>query len=463
MSEQPRLLLVLTDGVGVRNFVFSGFFEEALKSGSVVTIGHYFGDSVDLPVDRSANVISLGLPSITRRTDFLLLLLRYGSMRWINTYAARRNLTRPILGPLRTAAKHKVARLVSPLLCHPARLSRLRVRILDRLRPSPSEDSLPWQNWDRVLISNQQHATTSPLVQAAQGHGIPVSTFVSSWDNPTTKGWVVPRFDQFLVWGPVMCREVLDLFPDANSDNVQIVGAPQFSPYTNSTIFQTREDFCRNTGLEPHRKIVLYTGGTPDTTPQDVSYVKALIELSEEGELDGSPQLVLRPAPTEDKGRFAQFENSPTIRVLWPAWDSSRGSSWMDIVPAVSDIQVLTNLLHHADVNVNLASTITLDCAVLDTPVVNPTFDTEPFALGQPVEEVYYRFEHYQEVLRAQASRLANSKAELALAINSYLSNPSLDRSQRHTLVSAELGVRPGHVHKTILRALRAIPDGRTT
>ena len=56
---------------------------------------------------------------------------------------------------------------------------------------------------------------------------------------------------------------------------------------------------------------------------------------------------------------------------------------------------MLANLTQHADLNVNMASTMTLDFALHDRPVVNVAFDAaDPPVLGTPVWDLYYQYEH---------------------------------------------------------------------
>ena len=70
------------------------------------------------------------------------------------------------------------------------------------------------------------------------------------------------------------------------------------------------------------------------------------------------------------------------------------------------DMQFLSNLTHHADLNLNLGSTMTLDFAVHDKPVVNIAFDVaDPPPFGRPVWEFFYRFEHYRPVVELGAAR----------------------------------------------------------
>jgi hypothetical protein len=96
----------------------------------------------------------------------------------------------------------------------------------------------------------------------------------------------------------------------------------------------------------------------------------------------------------------------------------------------------------HADLNINLASTMTLDFAIHDKPVVNVAFDVaEPPPHGLPLWDYYYQFEHYQPVIQLGAARIARSRAELAEHVNAYLANPALDREGRQKFVELEVGL----------------------
>ena len=54
-------------------------------------------------------------------------------------------------------------------------------------------------------------------------------------------------------------------------------------------------------------------------------------------------------------------------------------------MPTPEDVQFLANLTHHADLNINLGSTMTLDFGLHDKPVVNVAFDVaDPPIFGHP-------------------------------------------------------------------------------
>ena len=88
-----------------------------------------------------------------------------------------------------------------------------------------------------------------------------------------------------------------------------------------------------------------------------------------------------------------------------PRWIHDGSGDWSRVVPLPEDVSFLADLVRHADVNINVASTMTLDFAVRDKPVVNVAFDVaDPPPFGVPLWEHYYRFEHYRPVVELVAS-----------------------------------------------------------
>jgi CDP-glycerol glycerophosphotransferase (TagB/SpsB family) len=105
-----------------------------------------------------------------------------------------------------------------------------------------------------------------------------------------------------------------------------------------------------------------------------------------------------------------------------------------------------------------MASTMTLDFAIHDKPVVNIAFDVaDPPPFGVPLWDFYYRYEHYRPVVELGAARFARSSGELAEHVNAYLQDPSLDRDSRSKLVNLEVGHQVGQSSRKILQVLESI------
>ena len=95
----------------------------------------------------------------------------------------------------------------------------------------------------------------------------------------------------------------------------------------------------------------------------------------------------------------------------------------------------LGDTLCYADVVVNVASTITIEACIFDTPVVNICFDgpaPEPYERSATR---YYSFTHYVNITNRDAVRVAKSPAEMIECVARYLEEPSLDAACRTQVV----------------------------
>jgi hypothetical protein len=155
------------------------------------------------------------------------------------------------------------------------------------------------------------------------------------------------------------------------------------------------------------------------------------------------------------------LDRHPHVLFSAPEWYHPEGDQWNWVVPSPADIRLLVNTVRHCALNVNLASTMTLDFAMGDRPVVNVALDImDPPRWGYPAKEYYYRFEHYQPVLELGAVRLASTLAELRDHINAYLRDPSLEREERRRLVELEVSCPQQNSARRVVDALRQIAAG---
>ena len=98
----------------------------------------------------------------------------------------------------------------------------------------------------------------------------------------------------------------------------------------------------------------------------------------------------------------------------------------------------LANTMYHSDVVVNVASTLAIEAAIFDTPVVNVSFDGETPSEWVRSARRYYRFTHYVNITRHDAVRVAETPAQLVEQL--------LQVRQRNLLTPADRrqGHRPG-------------------
>lgn len=461
-----NMLLIVPDGVGIRNFVLGRLLKQ-LPDGVQAHVFHDVPDEL-LPRLRAGINGNVGWHRLlrfrpSRLTDVLRGSLAYAQMYWANTVAMQHTLSVPIRGTWGGRGIQHTKRLIGRLSCSPRRMQLLERRVFAAVRRAP-ETRFWREQYQRlkpeVIFSSQQLAPDAlPAIVAARDLGIPTAAFVFSWDNLTSKGRIIAPFGHYLVWSDHMAGELLHYYPMISSSQVHVVGTPQFEPYIDENLMVPREQFFRELGLDPGRSLICYSGGDAGTCPEDPDHLAVLLELIRNARIRGNPQVVLRPCPVDDGKRFQRVrERFPELVSAAPRWTQARDGDWARFFPLPEDVRLLANLTRHADLNVNLGSTMILDFSIHDKPVVNVAFDVaDPPVFGMPVYDFYYRYEHLQPVLRLKATRIARSVDEFARHINDYLEDPSLDRDGRRRLVQLQIELPIESSTDRLMKALQAI------
>jgi hypothetical protein len=312
-----------------------------------------------------------------------------------------------------------------------------------------------------LFVTHQRPPWVFPLVAAARGMGIPTAAFIFSWDNLSSKGRIAAPFDHYLVWSDHMRTELLHYYPDVSADRVHVVGTPQFEPYAYEEFGWTEERFAAETGLCPGRRRVCFSAGDVSTSPNDPKYIAVLGRACREGAFGPDTDIVVRTSPAEDGQRFEPvMREYPELRWCPPRWSLAREGHpepWSQHVPDASDVDLLKSLTRHCDVNVNMASTMTLDFATADKPVVNVGFGGTPRYPTWFNDSSYYQFEHYAPVLALKSVRFAPEAAALVVAVQNYLAHPSLDAEGRRALLAMQVSVPLHGTSERIVEVLKGI------
>ncbi len=461
-----NITLLIPDGVGVRNFVIGDFLRQASQVADCHVL-HSIPENL-LPAYRNGFGNNLKWERLApyKETPVSMVLryaLAYAHMQWADTFSMQNNRRKPITGSWRRQTIQRTARFVGHLTA-----SQAGIRLLDGWQTSVVTRLPEVEHYRRmfeqtkpsaVFCSHQRPPEVLPATLAAKSLGIPTATFIFSWDNLTSKGRIAAPFDHFLVWSDLMRSELLRYYPDVTPDRVHVVGTPQFDPYAASELQWSREEFFARAGADPSRPLICYSGGDTGTAPEDHLHIRALMELIRGGKIKNNPQVLLRPAPVDDGGRYDEVRRDyPELIYAAPFWIHADPGNWASVIPSPDDVQFLANLTRHADLNVNLASTMTLDFAIHDRPVINIAFDVaDPPPHGKPLWEYYYRFDHYRPIVEIGAARFARSREELAEHINAYLETPALDRDARRRLVELEVALPIGQASQKIVETLRQI------
>ena len=264
---------------------------------------------------------------------------------------------------------------------------------------------------------------------AAERLGIPTLGCILSFDNLTSKG-VLPTFDHYAVWSDRMRQEVRRLYPDRDPTSIRITGTTQFDVHRRQDLRWSRARTLEELGLTPDDRYVLYAANCATYTPTEPELIREYLRGMRSHPVLHRHRLVVRPHPADDAARWNGLADAGDGLVLSrPHAQDGRFSS------EAAQARLIGSLAH-ADVCVNMASTMTLDAAVLDTPVVCVAFAARAGSLEHWLAGSCYETSHYAPIAASGGVRVARSMDALVQETAEQVLHPEHDRLARARLVA---------------------------
>ena len=325
--------------------------------------------------------------------------------------------------------------LIGRLLVEPLIRNGSRYALSDRLISDPEMERL-FDTYQPVLVVAANPGlvfSEVPLIRTARRRGIPSMAIDPSWDNFTNKLIPVRQVDRLVVWNDLMKEQAVSLH-GYDESAIRVAGAPQFDPHFRAGARTPREQFFTRIGADPARKLIVLT-----TTPRWLyrhhdHVLNALVGALNSGAL-GHAQILVRLHPRDEVEAYQAFANVPHVIIEKPFRDTVTVADGLAIDVMPEHQRHLGDTLCYADVVVNVASTISIEACIFDTPVVNISFDgpdPSPFVSSA---RRYYSFTHYVNITRHHAVRVAASPHEMIEQVGRYLADPSLDAAGRRQVV----------------------------
>ena len=258
--------------------------------------------------------------------------------------------------------------------------------------------------------------------------GSATAGMIHSWDTLTTEGRIVAPLDYCFVWNRVMERELIDLhhFPE---EQIRVTGIPQFDVYAEPMPGSRRKEFLIEQGLDPAKQTILFAT-SPEVLWSDAPNVLKRLAEALDSDFGGNLQILVRLHQQDNIHRFSSTSHRDVrFQIAGSQVASLDDNRLMDQL----GLRLLRDSIACSDVVINAGSTMTIDAAALDRPVVNVDFDLKELDYYRSVR-ILYDVLHFTRVVESGASRLARSFEELVVFIKRYLANPELEREQRASL-----------------------------
>ncbi len=295
---------------------------------------------------------------------------------------------------------------------------------------------------DAVLSLTPYHEQDALVLWAARSRGIRSTSSIISFDNATTREHLLVRSDEILVWNRYNAAELLRSYPDLDEDRVRLIGAPQFDLHQRSDLRIDRATWCEHLSLPLDRPIILYGAGPHQLVPGERHLIESIDASIHAGQVQGDPYLLVRRHPAEPSDDWTALGHRLRHgRVVDPWVAGGRGgSSW----PSHDDLVLQMSSLAHAEVHVNVCSSMTLDGAVFDRPQIGPTF--APGAARTELGRIrsLYRQEHWQPIAQSGGLALAVDQQQLRDELTLALRHPEARRDGRRRMVEDVLTFTDG-------------------
>jgi hypothetical protein len=358
----------------------------------------------------------------------------------------------------RELALNTIAKALSPL-----RLENWAERQLEKLlvRYGVTEQTLAWFEKEQPDLLVAMYPFTEPhmvMAAAAKRFGIPTLAFITSWDNITTKGRLVYQYDGYVVWSEQMKEELYEYYPQSRNRLVVVAGSPQYDVFFEPKYRISREDFLGGYGLDPNKQVILYSLGSPHMIREDYGAVEFVERMFHHPELSKA-QIIIRPHPAKNEVTLTALEHVrrkyPQIVIQTPH------RSWQKLPFQTEESTIeWVNTVRHANVVINLSSTMAVDAAIFDRPVVNLDFDPEPGTPNrQLVQDANHKWDHFKPIAESGGLWMVNNIDEMVTATATYLRQPELHREKRRWIVERVCGKVDGKAGRKMAEAVKTLLD----
>lgn len=443
-----KLGIVITDGVGFRNFILSNFIEEATSQFDSITI--YSGLPISAYQEIIPSTIIIKELDVFEEGKATWFFRKWKEVAHLQKYKAYDGMKDSLVSgyPKNNSPRALLVKIIyfTTHFIHSDRsilfMERLQFLSFSKNKISQSyRDRLKKDQPDQVFFTHQRPPYLAPFLWATRQLKIPAGTFIFSWDNLSSKSRMMGVFDYFLVWSHLMKSELLTFYPNVPENKVKVVGTPQFEPYAMAKYATKLEDFREKFSLDSNIKTICFSCADASIGPNDPLVIKAIADGIRSKAITTKVALIVRTSPFDNESRFkAVMEEFPEI--LWnvPKWKLTRenhAENWSQRVPSEEDIKDLRSLLENVDLNINMCSTMSLDFMLFDKPVINTVFGNRDNGLYN--DQRFLNYNHYKKVVDSQSVTIAKNEVELISQINQALEHPKERTTQRKTMIDLQI------------------------
>ncbi|MBD0833098.1 UDP-glycosyltransferase [Aestuariibaculum sediminum] len=417
---KKKVFVFFPDGVGLRNFAFTNFktigaqngFDVVYWNNTVFDIEATFGFD-EVRIENTATHPLLPQYTRARKRVELNLWTKKFKDDVYQTYKFPFNYK-----GIKNSLKSLLTKLLIGWYGSEKGIEKLRQKI-EKLERTTSKytyckKQLKEHKPDLVFCTTQRATQAISALLAAKDLGIPVVTFVYSWDN-VPKAMQVVETDYYCVWSDLMKAQMLQYYPYINESQIFVTGTPQFEPHFDKGLKEERTQFFKSHNLDLNKKYICYSGDDETTSPLDQYYLEDLVKAVRKLNADGyNLGVIYRKCPVDFTSRYDKvlFENKDVITVIDPIWKQI-GKNWNTVLPDKEDFKLLYNVCEHTELVTNVCSSTVFDFVLHNKSCIYYNYEQPQLKKGIRDIGQNYKYVHFRSMPSKEAAVFCESKVDL--------------------------------------------------
>ena len=383
---------------------------------------------------------------------WLAYLRRAGSSNKINTAALDSYVRQTAVEqPNRRRIMMPAARAVVGLLRNSERARRAVESMQTRFTPTIYADLFQQYRPQLVIAATPGWRLDRYLLREAAAAGVPTAAMTVGWDNPSSYGLAGAPKGSINCWSTLQRQELVD-GSDWPTASVNIGGIPAYDGYFRNQWLLPREQYFQQHGLDPARRLLAYACSFVSFSPS-MQNLRPLADLVEDGKLSSSAQLLIRLHPNH-------FLDNPLFsRELGEIRELAKTHEHVHVVEPIplggdfghysgEDMPEKASMMAHADVFLTVYSTMVVEAAIHDRPIVSVCIDAEkgwdrPRKFSMRLTEIG-NWPTHQRFRTSGAGEVVETPDALIQAINRALDDPTEKSEAQRAFVEREVTFTDG-------------------
>jgi hypothetical protein len=315
--------------------------------------------------------------------------------------------------------------------------------LFERTKPDLVIASTPGWRYDRYVL------------REAAAQGIRTAAVIVGWDNPSSYSLPGAPVDAITCWSQLQ-KDELVLGSDWNPDKVHIGGIPSYDGYYRKQWLIPRDEYFKLHKLDPKRKLLGYACSFITFSP-NYQNIEPLARMVAQDKFSQPCQLLIRLHPNhfmdeplfagEREKIFALAKQYEHVHVVEPVPLGGELGYYSG-----EDMPEKTSMMAYADVFLTVYSTMVVEAAVHDTPIIGVCFDAPggwntPGKFSLALSKIG-DWPTHQRFRMAGAGKVAYNEGMLLQDVNAYLDNPKLDGEARRKFIADEITYTDGSAGK---------------